>query len=235
MATMTDLSAVRTFVNACVRNIDGPWGNLVATIRVRNMHRAVLTAITPCNVPPPGLAMRGSLEGGALFDFSRWRIEVDPNSFGSDIKPDRDTIIELACTFYHETRHCEQWFHMARYAAVGHQMTAAKLARHMGGIPANVATAALRRPMRLGDPMLNLTKGWYKSVYGSGATQRDVTLGGLTLRRRGPAALMHAFRDGFFQNYQGGLAEEVDAWAIEQLVAQEYPRPRRPAPPPPRP
>ena len=39
------------------------------------------------------------------------------------------------------------------------------------------------------------------------------------------------------QAYQGGLAEEVDAWAIEQLVAQEYPHPlpRRPAPPPPRP
>nr|WP_319493675.1 hypothetical protein [uncultured Desulfobacter sp.] len=223
MPTMTDNAIVVQFANACKANVHQKWGTFGSgQQRAQKLYDITLIVLDICQVPRPTLQLNANLGGASgLFDFPTWTLKIDPNGFGQVAPPDRDGFLTLVTLIYHEARHCEQWFHMARYAAVGHQMTAQKLAASQF-IPQNIATTALSRKMGLSDPMLALTKGWYESVYGSQSGFRGINLQGLMLRRTGAAQDMNAFRNGFHSRYKGNLPEEVDAWAIQDLVAAHY-------------
>jgi hypothetical protein len=130
-------------------------------------------------------------------------------------------------TVYHEARHCEQWWHMARFHALGR--TAGDVERDLG-IPRRIAERASRIPMKStragSDPMFDLTKGWFESVYGAhGGMQRGITLAALALRRsreRKRVVPMDQFHQQRHEEYKGNLAEEVDAWGIQELVRAKF-------------
>ena len=222
MPTLSDPGIVNQFTGDCRNNVFHHWNTLVVTRRAALVHQAACRALSTCGIPNPTLQLLGSLNGGGLFDFSTWQLKVDPNSFDGAQPPARAAFVENICTIYHEARHCEQWFHMARYAAVGHGVTAATLAASLS-IPVTVANTALTRKMGLADPLLALTKGWHESVYGGQSAFREIALARVGLRRAGHDRLMHAFRNGAHQNYSGNLPEEADAWGIERLVDAAYP------------
>ena len=223
MATMTDSTLVVQFANACKAQVHVPWTSFAdGAARARKIYEITCAVLDICRVPRPAMELTHDLDGASgEFDFSTWKLRIDPSGFGQPAIPTKDGFLELVTLIFHEARHCEQWFHMARYAAVGHRMTAAELARKLY-IPANIATTAMMRKMGSADPMLKLTKAWYESVYGSKSGFREINLGGLMLRRRGDHGLMNSFRNGFHSRYSGALPEEKDAWAIQDKVANHY-------------
>ena len=223
MPTMTDNAAIVQFANACKATVHQKWSTFASgQQRAQKLYENTMLVLDICNVPRPTLQLDANLGGASgLFDFPRWRLKIDPNGFGQAPVPDKDAFLTLVTLIYHEARHCEQWYHMARYAAVGHQMTAQQLAASLF-IPQNIAATAMTRKMGLNDPMLALTKGWYESVYGGKSGFRAINLQGLMLRRTGGAREMNAFRSGFHSRYKGNLPEEVDAWAIQDSVAAHY-------------
>jgi hypothetical protein len=222
MATMTDTALLVQFANACKAQLHTRWTTFPnAAARARKVFDITCAVLDVCRVPRPSLELTAALGGASgLFDFATWKIKVDPRGFGAAV-PTRDQFLQLITLIFHEARHCEQWFQMARYAAVGHQMTAARLASSLY-IPKRIASIALSRKMGLHDPMLALTRQWYDSVYGAKSGFRGITLGGLMLRRRGDAGLLNEFRNGFHGRYSGVLPEERDAWAIQDRVAEHY-------------
>lgn len=223
MPTMTDNAIVVQFANACKANVHQRWTAFPSgQQRAQKLYEITLLVLDICGVPKPGLQLDASLGGASgLFDFTTWKLKIDPNGFGAPAVPDKDGFMSLVTLIYHESRHCEQWFHMARYAAVGHQVTAQSLAASLG-IPQNIAAIAMTRKMGVADPILALAKQWYESVYGGKSGFREINLRGLMLRRTAAGNAMNSFRLGFHSRYSGDLPEERDAWAIQDLVAAHY-------------
>jgi hypothetical protein len=107
------------------------------------------------------------------FDFPTWtmqlnRLLLEQGGLG------RDDAADLANTVYHEARHSEQWFAMARLRA-GQGRSAAAIATELG-IPARIATAAHAVPIRPGSMEAVSASGWYESVYGSQSAHREAVL-----------------------------------------------------------
>lgn len=166
------------------------------------------------------------------FDFTTWtmqlnRLLLDQSGLG------RDDAADLANTVYHEARHSEQWFAMARLRA-GQGRSAASIATELG-IPARIATAALAAPIQPGTMEAVSASGWYESVYGSQSAHREDVLDrlekadwALTTARcrceRAPSPANEALReqaeqrlDRVHDEYRN-LPEENDAWATGPMA-----------------
>lgn len=77
--------------------------------------------------------------------------------------------------------------------------------------------------MNARDALFKQTKSWFESVYSR--LGREITLGALSLKRVGDAALMYTFRVQNHGRYANDLPEEADAWAVEALLDPVYPWP----------
>lgn len=231
MATLTNDSLVTQFVGAAKVNAFKNWNGMSKQQRGNAIVKAAADALLVCGVPKP-TAQVAQLAAGynGFFEFTSWSLKMSENLFDgfmdyTDINP---YFINTLETVYHEARHCEQWWHMARYFALGKKP--ADIAQGLG-IPMNIATLASQRPMKSGrgggDPMEALTRKWYESVYGRhGGAERGLTLGALALKRTqnaSKAVSMDDFRGRIHQDYSGGLPEEQDAWAIQKLVRAKFP------------
>ncbi len=148
----------------------------------------------------------------AEFDFQTWTVKVgagDPNNPPTDADA-----AEVANSVYHESRHAEQWFRIARKRAGDDKtLTADQLAAAMF-IPKHIAEAAIKRPLKKQTKVskalhskkhnrrqakkLTEADSWDQSVYGTGAQHRNAVLGDTTNR---------------YDEYRA-LPEEVDAWAV---------------------
>ena len=217
--SLTTPGLVAQYCQTVKAQVHVPWTTLDADTRASRMHAAVAALFPSMTVPAPGLNLVAALGGDAgRFDFKTWRLSVASGPFGGAAQPDRATFIDMAKTIYHEARHCEQWYHMARYAASG-GLVAGDIADGLG-IPRAVATQAVTRRMDARDGMFRLTKSWFESVYSRSG--REITLTALGLQQNGDAALLANFRAQNHRRYAGDLPEEADAWGVEALLDPVY-------------
>lgn len=218
--TMTDDDLVTLFTDRVKTLWTAPnWNGKSPKQRGEALIAAVAAVHTACNVPnvtPDVKALAPGYHG--FFDMSNWAIQLHEDLFNFPFIPgNRQKLIDVSETVYHEARHCEQWFHMARYFALG--KTAVDVAQSIG-IPQGIADQALARRMTSDDKMHTLTEGWYESVYGT--VDREITLTALGMRRQVATVNMGDFHARTYQAYSGDLAEEVDAWAIQLLVRAKF-------------
>lgn len=110
------------------------------------------------------------LSGGAdgEFDAENWIMLIDKENFSKQTIDDQQAA-EMADTIYHEARHAEQSFQMARLEAARGK-SAKDIADEMS-IPARIAQAAKDKPLRLGTPEAVEASGWFDETYGSGAAK----------------------------------------------------------------
>ncbi len=108
------------------------------------------------------------LSGGAdgEFDPEHWIMLIDKDNFSQPTIDDKRAA-EMADTVYHEARHAEQFFQMARLEAARGK-SAKDIADEMS-IPDRIAQAAKNKPLRLGTPEAVEASGWFDEAYGSGA------------------------------------------------------------------
>lgn len=254
MPTMTDAICVNTYVNELRFNVFKNWERQTPEQRATAMHGVVTRVHSICGVPKTTVRVANIGASHGLFQFSRWEIEMNvslyPNAY-MDVSNIHPYFVYVAEVLYHEARHCEQWWHMARYVA-SNARSPSFLAREkkspvlktlpvgsivlstegvdyinkVMGIPKNIADQALKSYMKSGDQMMKLTQDWYKSVYGE--SNRNVVLAALALKRRiipgENAILLDDFRADIHRKYSGELPEEVDAWGIQTLVRQAFTR-----------
>ena len=229
--TMTDADMVQLFVQEARARAVG-WNGLTKKQRGEKLFEALDWVHFRCNIPRAGIDVK-VLPPGYLgfFDSNTWSLQLSEEMFDFLLPDNLGTInaqfVYVAEILYHEGRHCEQWFHMARLQANTYTTEADALSElwHSYGMKSHDAcTEAFRRKMKPGDMLYDLTRGWFKSVYGMSG--RNIVLNGLALKRtdmRGEQADRAAgWGNGIHAQYSGKLPEEVDAWGIQDLVRAEF-------------
>ena len=119
--------------------------------RAEAVRGAINARLTAVGVPPIG-AITKEGGGNAHFKKQTWTVSVDPDFAmrGGPTAP-----AELLTTVYHEARHAEQDFLVARHMA--RDKTAAEIAAEHD-IPAPVAEAAKASPLPADDPQAELAE-----------------------------------------------------------------------------
>ena len=168
------------------------------------------------------------------FGFAQWALKLNPKYFQA-ATISSDDFSKLVDTVYHELRHSEQWFRMARMLA-GQGKTAAEIAKEMG-IPNEAAQAAIDQPLKdvsLWDKIVGWfseTKksqnekqaaeyaeaaAWYDSVYGAGSAHREQTFKDLKKSRND---LESAKKSQELANQQRAQADQI----LQQAQQEESP------------
>jgi len=180
-------STIRTYCTNVLSTGRRYYGrDLTDLARIRRLARAIhasaCAALTSASVPNPGQDIGNRVNETALgaFGFSNWRIWVNTSEWQSKFNKmqalTNDTmrqfsywkiLIDVADTIYHESRHCEQWYRMARFMGTptgrgGLGKNGAYIARAMQ-IPRGQANAAERRSLPRNE--MAEARGWCESVY----------------------------------------------------------------------
>jgi hypothetical protein len=157
-------------------------------------------------VPQVGWKFNAAHGTGAVFAFATWEMELGESPYSMDVADNAtpDQQAWQVSAVYHEARHAEQWYRMARERC-GLGATADQAAQVMG-IPVLIAQYAAADPITQCDASQYEAEQWYQSVYGAGAGHRDQTLGDV---------------QGHYQDYRN-LPEEHDAWATGDAVTNQY-------------
>ena len=195
------------------------WKTLTAQQRADKLVKYVNAELKKTHAPEiKGMVLTpGGAFGNATFDFQTWNITLDDAGLDQDLTDDQ--IGELGDAIYHESRHSEQWFRMARLKA-GEGLDNGQIATNMF-IPADIAQAAVDRPLKplskttrmlrrrhfveRQDAKLQEAKDWHKSVYGADSAHRNQVLSDINNR---------------YGDYRA-LSEEVDAWAVGGAAGQK--------------
>jgi hypothetical protein len=121
----------------------------------------------------------GGTESGGEFDHEKWKLLVSPRLGRLDLKPEEqsDFIQRAAATFYHEARHAEQSFTIARTLA-GKGRKPAQVAAELH-IPGDIAAKADAAKLAPGSPEALAAEPWFQSEYGSGQQHREDVLNNL--------------------------------------------------------
>jgi hypothetical protein len=174
-----------------------------AAALIVSVNEQLVSAGVPALKLPPTWGESGPT--WASFTFRTWTLDLNPANFDPT---HYDTLTaddqnDVAVTVYHEARHAEQWFRMARERA---GLGATQLDLEALGHPSDIAAAALADPIMQCDRSQYEAEEWYESVYGSGRTHRNTTL-------TDPGAPYDDYRS---------LPEERDAWGVESEVEREF-------------
>lgn len=253
MPNLTSTACINSFIGELKYNLFTRWAGMTPTQRSQAVKRAIGRTMTMAGVPAPTVIIKGlpPMECGCFNPFNQWSITVNGRHFpngGMNVGQAFPALaISVAETIYHEMRHCEQFWHVARYLAttarspgflaksakspvlrklpVGSQVAkneGAAYIRKQTQMPITIASKAMNNPMKNGDPMERLAQACFESVYGR--SNRSAVMIALTLKPRQipgqPEQLLEDFRSRSHKTYSGGLPEEADAWAIERLIRQ---------------
>jgi hypothetical protein len=191
--------------------VDETYGTVYSSMSAADRAAALIVAaneqLVSAGVPELKLPPTWGASGNtwATFTFRDWTLDLNPANFDPTHYDtlSADDQNDVAGTVYHEARHAEQWFRMARERA-GLGATQADL--EALGHPSDIALAALANPIMQCDHSQYEAEEWYESVYGSGRTHRDTTLGNTS---------------GHYDEYRG-LPEERDAWGVTSEVEREF-------------
>jgi hypothetical protein len=235
--------AIGRFVEAA-KKVEASWATLKPLERANAFAVAANAELVKAGVPAAKVKLK-KMDDAGRFSFSTWTLTLGTEAFAA-AAPSSAEIMDAADTVYHETRHAEQWFRMARLKA-GAGWKAAKIAFKMS-IPLKIAKAAEKAPLTgVGDEVTEAS-AWYESVYGKGAKARNKTLTDLSkvgaALDKATAALEKLEKnpkatqkqkdaaqkkvDDLRKKYDEidaayhALPEEADAWAVGSEVQTEY-------------
>lgn len=173
--TLTATGPTAAYATAAA-TLQANWATLAtADARGRALGQAAIDQLTAIGVHPPTVVMADLPAGnGGNFAFTTWSLTLSrlPFTAATPSVADINNVIEAA---YHEARHCEQWFRMARLRA-GAGRTAAQIATEMSGLAPAAAAAAHAAPIAAGSAEATQATVWWNSVYGTGAAHRSAVL-----------------------------------------------------------
>lgn len=179
------------------------WDKMTPDQRRAALATAANRQLGKSGVPPVGInsvPFAQATRRGEL-NFQTWSLDINSSLLG------RSTLTSaeargLANTVYHESRHAEQWFSMARVQAAAPGASAGQLAAATG-MPPSVVTSAMRSPLRLNEsPQAVFGAAMNRSVYGADGNYRNDVLRRLSSSSRTQTT---------YDQYRA-LPEEADAW-----------------------
>ncbi|MDZ8052277.1 MAG: hypothetical protein RMX68_029975 [Aulosira sp. ZfuVER01] len=219
------------------KQVQADWAKLKTTNeRADALLAAVNKQLQAAGVPVCNKAIKDLGTDAGQFDFPTWTLDLGKEAFSQASLTD-EAAADIADTVYHEARHAEQWYMMARMLA-GKGKSAKAIAKEMG-IPPNIASSAFSNPLKSGSMEALIAEGWYESVYGAKADYRDRVLTDLDTKQKAldkaqeqydksPTDANKAKLDKAQQQYDitydkyRDLPEEADAWRVGGAVTDAY-------------
>jgi hypothetical protein len=223
-----------------VKGMESEWAKLSTEERANKMVALANKALATVNVPAIAVKI-GALKGRGLFDNTSWTMGVDQTIISKDSLTVNE-MGKLADTFYHEARHAEQYFRVARWMA-GEGKSAGYIARELA-IPGRIAKAAWNDPLDPIHPLEELleinkdrakdiaeAKAWAKSLGRAGTRKYKKIIKELHDSEKALEAATAAYRQSAtkenkeklkearetykkkFKTYRN-LVEEKDAWKV---------------------
>jgi hypothetical protein len=220
MTTMTNLHLVHQYVKEVSENVWARWNYLTAQEAVNKMHQAISKVHLACGVPLTKGSRNKSLTDLGSFRCYSWELVVGAGPFDYD-RISEDAFIKTAALFYHEGRHCEQYWHIARWYAMIHSTMDTYSDLHL---TFSVARKARVKKMNIrSDAMRDNAKTWYGSIYGDRSGYRNFVYARTGLNRRHSHGVdLGDFHEGAWNSYAGSLPEERDAFATQKLVEDRF-------------
>jgi hypothetical protein len=238
---LADTKVVDRFVGVA-KTLADEWDKLkTPEARAKLLTDAALAELKTLGVPAYAVSVKDLGSNAGSFDFQTWTMEMGKDPFAGPLPP-KAALADLADTVLHESRHCEQWFRMARYQA-GAGKSSADIATATK-IPARITDEAFKQKLSAAGTELTEAEGWWKSVYGADRLARNKTLTDLetldaayeTAKTKYEQVKAKASstkeekeqakkdRDTAFAAYQAAFAkyqalpEEADAWKVGAAV-----------------
>jgi hypothetical protein len=196
-------------ITAGAKKLAAGWDSLkTAEERAKVLAGGALAELKAAGVPEYSIVLKDLGKNTGQFQFTTWVMELHKARF-EVAKPSAEHLAGVARTIAHESRHCEQWFRMARLEA-GRGKDAKVIAREMG-IPKKIAEAALKSPLKADGPEGKEADAWYESVYGGKSAARRKILKDLPV-------LTKAYNDAKAENER--VSKSTSASQTEKKVAQ---------------
>jgi hypothetical protein len=223
MASLNEPGPINNYANALVGLYDR-WASESDNQRRQTMATALRAAADAIGMPMPAILWIDR-EGGAM-DYSTWTLECsymaarfNPRVGTADRPNALKHWLYLTTASYHELRHAEQFWLIAKAILAGKIPMPVMMSRAIvqGGdspskltqqllYPSQVARQAHMARATFADAQIPLTRGWCDSVFGRYGNIRKQTY----------AHLMS--KGGEHMNKYINLPEEADAWATQRLL-----------------
>lgn len=126
------------------RGVQSEWENLSASDRANKLGALANAALATVKVPPVTIIMADLGSTSGAFSSAAWTMKISTTIISKDSVTEAE-LAELSNTFYHEARHAEQVFRVARWMA-GVGRSASAIALHLA-IPGRIANAAKDEPL----------------------------------------------------------------------------------------
>ncbi|HWU88160.1 MAG TPA: hypothetical protein VN253_12825, partial [Kofleriaceae bacterium] len=249
---LRDKASTEKFAES-MRSLEKDWPNLTPEERLNRIADALKGGLKESGIPEMEVGS-GDLGGrNGEFDFTTWKVKIDKGLLSHN-QISSEKLADVANTAYHEARHGEQWYMIARHMH-GMGMSPAEISARMG-IPEHIAQTAAADTHPMTPKQATDAKAYYDSVYGANAGARNQTLHDLDTTakaveqaRKDYQAIEHdptvpasekaaklkewqdawAASDAAYQKYRA-LPEEADAWAVGDAAGDAY---KNPPPKPP--
>ncbi len=167
---------------ATAKQVETGWVGLDPAARAGALIQKVNQYLQAASVPPIGFELKkGDADSHGSFSESTWSITLNEDAFKAQ-SVDPEDMAQLADTVFHEARHAEQFFRIARMlAALGYSVGEIRHKMVLNDpIAAVAANAAHANPMPLDPNGLSSafieTLEWYQSLYGARAAMRRETI-----------------------------------------------------------
>lgn len=186
-----------------VRALQPQWASMTPGERATALGEALNDRLNAGGVPDVRVRAGGVGTANGVYDFTTNTIGLDPALLTSSNVTDAQ-LRDVADTLWHEGRHAEQWFDMARVAtARGDDLAGLQM-------DAGFSAAAAAAPaLDLDSARGNYAEAMFESVYGTGSAHRNSVLSNITA--------------GNYEQYRA-LPEEADAWRVGGKVLNLWPR-----------
>lgn len=127
------------------RDMQSEWEKMSAAERANKLGELANAALATVKVPAVNILMADLGSSSGSFSNVTWTLKVNQSIVSKDTVTEAE-LAEVSNTFYHEARHAEQYYRVARYVA-GLGMSANYIATRLG-IPARIAKEAVSNPLK---------------------------------------------------------------------------------------
>jgi hypothetical protein len=228
------------------------WAGLNKVQRATTLINAACAELTRFGVANPNLTW-DDMDDNGQFRFRTWEVVLSNAVWNTNPATENQRkmhISGLADTVYHECRHCEQWFRIARLLATQKKnLFSYKYHKTdvvtMTGIPLRIVRLA-REARSLSAGEKNEGQAWYEAIYGqsqaptvakgqeapvqvlsNGINRRDLVLGAAYLKKtQGLSVDLQSISDDRqmtqYLQYRNLLPEEEDAHSVGTAVQTMY-------------